>query len=66
MGTSKYKESAKGVSYHLYNRGNRKQIIFEGEEDYRLYVNLFLISVDNSLILSLLSFIRITDDFNGF
>jgi len=40
MGTSKYKESAKGVSYHLYNRGNRKQIIFEGEEDYRLYVNL--------------------------
>ncbi|MEK7171235.1 MAG: transposase [Patescibacteria group bacterium] len=40
MGVSKYKESALGASYHLYNRGNGKQIIFFGDEDRRLYLGL--------------------------
>ncbi len=38
MGVSKYKESAEGVVYHLYNRGNRKQAIFEQDSDYRFYL----------------------------
>lgn len=40
MGISKYKDSTQGAVYHLYNRGNRKQPIFEREADNRLYLGL--------------------------
>lgn len=40
MGVSKYKDSSQGAIYHLYNRGNRKQIIFEQEKDFRFYLAL--------------------------
>jgi len=40
MGASKYKESAQGVTYHIYNRGNNKQKIFLEKSDYRFYLAL--------------------------
>ncbi len=40
MSTSRYKVSAPGTVYHLYNRGNHKQKIFETEEDYGMYRGL--------------------------
>ncbi len=40
MSLSKYKVSAPGTLYHLYNRGNHKQMIFEVDDDYRLYRGL--------------------------
>lgn len=36
---SRYKQYAKGVIYHVYNRGNGKQNIFNEENDYRYYLN---------------------------
>lgn len=38
MGNLKYKESAQGTFYHLYNRGNQKRNIFLEEEDYKHYL----------------------------
>ncbi|MEK7534935.1 MAG: transposase [Patescibacteria group bacterium] len=40
MGVSKYKDSAEGAVYHLFNRGNRKQSIFEKDSDRRFYLSL--------------------------
>ena len=37
MSLSKYKSSSPGAVYHLFNRGNHKQVIFESSDDYRLY-----------------------------
>lgn len=39
MGVLKYKESAPGTYYHLYNRGNQKINIFREESDRQLYLN---------------------------
>lgn len=36
---SRYKRYAKGLIYHIYNRGNGKQNIFREENDYRFYLN---------------------------
>ncbi len=38
MGDLKYKQSAPGTYYHLYNRGNNKQKIFRGHLDYIFYL----------------------------
>lgn len=38
MSNSKYKQSAQGTYYHLYNRGNRKKDIFLDEKDYKFYL----------------------------
>lgn len=38
MNNSKYKESAKGTYYHLYNRGNQKKEIFFQKGDYVFYL----------------------------
>ena len=38
MGTSKYKESAPGTYYHIYNRGNQKNTIFKEIDDYKIYL----------------------------
>jgi len=35
MGNRDYKNFTKGFIYHLYNRGNNKEIIFHDEQDYR-------------------------------
>lgn len=35
MGNRDYKNFAKGSIYHIYNRGNNKEIIFRDEQDYR-------------------------------
>jgi len=40
MGVSKYKDSAEGAIYHLYNRGNHKQLIFDQTADYQLYLGM--------------------------
>ena len=39
MNNSKYKESAEGTYYHLYNRGNNKRKIFIDDNDYKFYLN---------------------------
>lgn len=38
MNNSKYKESAQGTYYHLYNRGNQKKKIFLDDNDFRFYL----------------------------
>ena len=38
MDNSKYKQSAQGTYYHLYNRGNQKRKIFLDEKDFGLYL----------------------------
>jgi putative transposase len=38
MSTTRYKQSAKGVIYHIFNRGNRKQRIFIDEGDFEYYL----------------------------
>jgi len=38
MGNRDYKTFAKGSIYHLYNRGNNKEIIFRDEQDYRAFL----------------------------
>jgi REP element-mobilizing transposase RayT len=35
MGNRDYKNFSKGCIYHLYNRGDNKEIIFRDEQDYR-------------------------------
>jgi len=35
MGNRDYKNFAKGSIYHLYNRGDNKEIVFRDEQDYR-------------------------------
>jgi len=39
MGTTKYKSSAKGVIYHIYNRGNQKKEIFLDSHDFSFYIH---------------------------
>lgn len=38
MGFLKYKESAQGEIYHIYNRGNNKKEIFIKDKDYRFFL----------------------------
>ncbi len=38
MNNSKYKQSAKGTFYHIYNRGNQKRKIFLDNNDYLFYL----------------------------
>ncbi|MDD3006753.1 MAG: transposase [Candidatus Pacebacteria bacterium] len=38
MNNLKYKQSAQGAYYHLYNRGNQKKDIFLDEKDYEFYL----------------------------
>ena len=38
MGTSTYKDSAKGEIYHIYNRGNHKKNIFLDNDDFSFYL----------------------------
>ncbi|MEA1937309.1 MAG: transposase [Patescibacteria group bacterium] len=38
MNNSKYKQSALGTYYHLYNRGNQKRKIFLNDSDYEFYL----------------------------
>jgi len=38
MGNLKYKQSAQGAYYHLYNRGNQKKKVFVDEKDYAFYL----------------------------
>jgi putative transposase len=38
MGNRDYKNFAKGSIYHLYNRGDNKEIIFRDEQDYRAFL----------------------------
>jgi len=38
MGNRDYKNFTKGSIYHLYNRGNNKEIIFRDEQDYRAFL----------------------------
>ena len=33
-----YKNFSKGSIYHIYNRGNNKEIIFRDEQDYRAFL----------------------------
>ena len=50
---SRYKQYAKGLIYHIYNRGNGKQNIFLEENDYRFYLNRLreaLLKHDASLV----------------
>lgn len=39
MGIERYKESLKGAVYHIYNRGNRKGIIFKENDDFEFYLS---------------------------
>lgn len=39
MGNSRYKQYIKDAYYHVYNRGNSKQDIFLGSQDYSIYMN---------------------------
>lgn len=53
MGVSKYKESAVGTYYHLYNRGNQKKPIFIEKNDYSYYLHRLRLAIkkfDFSLI----------------
>ena len=38
MGNRDYKNFSKGCVYHLYNRGNNKEILFRDEQDYRAFL----------------------------
>src|SRR4030042_2931625 len=38
MGVAKYKEASPGTYYHIYNRGNQRNIIFREADDYRIYL----------------------------
>jgi len=38
MGNRDYKNFAKGSFYHIYNRGNNKEIVFRDEQDYRAFL----------------------------
>lgn len=38
MGNRDYKNFSKGCMYHLYNRGDNKEIIFRDEQDYRAFL----------------------------
>lgn len=38
MGNRDYKNFTKGSIYHLYNRGNNKEVIFRDEQDYRAFL----------------------------
>jgi putative transposase len=38
MNNSKYKQSAVGTCYHLYNRGNQKRKIFTDDTDFEFYL----------------------------
>lgn len=38
MGNRDYKNFVKGSIYHLYNRGNNKEVIFRDEQDYRAFL----------------------------
>lgn len=38
MGNRDYKNFAEGSIYHLYNRGNNKEILFRDEQDYRAFL----------------------------
>jgi putative transposase len=38
MGNRDYKNFSKGSIYHIYNRGNNKEIIFRDEQDYRAFL----------------------------
>ena len=38
MGNRDYKNFEKGNIYHLYNRGDNKEIIFRDEQDYRAFL----------------------------
>jgi putative transposase len=38
MGNRDYKNFSKGCIYHLYNRGNNREIIFHDEQDYRAFL----------------------------
>ena len=55
MGIEKYKESAKGEIYHLFNRGNKKQPIFLVEEDYLFYLTKLKL-LSNKLHFSVLAY----------
>jgi putative transposase len=55
MGYSKYKESAEGCVYHIFNRGNQKQKIFYDDSDYRLYLSR-LEKYSNDLSFQVLSY----------
>jgi len=38
MGNRDYKNFSKGSIYHIYNRGDNKEIIFRDEQDYRAFL----------------------------
>ncbi len=38
MNTRDYKMFAPGCYYHVYNRGNAKELVFKDDEDYRFYL----------------------------
>jgi len=38
MGNRDYKNFTKGHIYHLYNRGDNKEIVFRDEQDYRAFL----------------------------
>ena len=38
MGNREYKNFSEGNIYHLYNRGNNKEILFRDEQDYRAFL----------------------------
>jgi len=38
MGNRDYKNFSKGCVYHIYNRGNNKEIVFRDEQDYRAFL----------------------------
>jgi len=38
MGNRDYKNFTKGSIYHIYNRGNNREIIFRDEQDYRAFL----------------------------
>lgn len=38
MGNRDYKNFVKGSIYHLYNRGNNKDLVFRDEQDYRAFL----------------------------
>jgi len=48
MGYSKYKLSAPGTFYHLYNRGNNKQNIFRDEADRKFYIKRLKAALEKS------------------
>jgi len=47
MGVSKYKESAPEAYYHLYNRGNQKNLIFKEKNDYSYYLHRLRKAINN-------------------